>query len=82
MVVASKCPEDESGNFLEVLEEVLYFLLAKRGVATISKMGGGLEDPTDLLLRFGAEKVTKRPPSSTVYLAKVLKKHRGHLRRQ
>ena len=41
LVVASKCPEDESGNFLEVLEEVLYyFLLAKRGVATISKNGG------------------------------------------
>ena len=58
MVVASKCPEDESGNFLEVLEEVLYyFLLCLQGRRNHLKIGGGLKDPTDLLPRFGADKV-------------------------
>ena len=66
MVVASKCPEDESGNFLKVLEEVLYyFLLAKRGVATISKVGDDIsaryKKVTYCILRKGLMFKPRRP---------------------
>ena len=42
LVVASKCPEDESGNFLEVLEEVLYYFCLIAGTSQpYQKLGDG-----------------------------------------